>query len=1502
MTAAIAVATTSQAAITGQWDFKAGNLAATIGADLNYGDQTAGTTFGTTTALGVPNIAGQVTNIMGFPSFVDEYGGYVATAGAAANGGGGNVNQYTVIMDVLFPASSAGKVRALFQTDTSVSTQKGEIYINAADQLAISGGFSGGSVTPGVWHRLAVTVDTTSTISLFVDGVNVGSETTPAGLDSDFSVASSIYLFDDANTNSQAGYIASLQFQDQKLPDGLIAVLGAPVASGILTGPPPNPYVVSESPTSDLRFPARSTIPPNPLIQIVLADGTATVATNTIQLKLNNVLVPATITRSAPSTTISYQVPTFLSSGSSNAVSLTYQDSAADNLGVKYAFFVGPYTGLPASAALPLGSASTPGFIYRVAQAPADALVGDSLAHAQQQLDGTLLNTNGIPFANEADLTQPGVQADGSYFIDQYESGNGTIAFEGTGIPFYDFPSFTTYQFPGIPGVNGSTLNFSDESLAYLQLAAGTYVFGVNVGIGRVDASGGDDDNGYILTCGANPRDYFSTVVGRFVRTGSNFSDTQNTNQFTFVAPVAGIYPFRLLHWNAGAAAVAGSYANTAAAGLYYVDPVSGNQVLVNDPAGTIPAFRASTVLREPYVAEVYPAPGGSGFAASAPIKIVLSDDDLQVAGGSPKLYLNGTQVTINSTSKAGKLTTLVYNPNASRTSVTNVVQLVYSDNAGSPHSFTNIWSFTIVAGGSSLPQVTGQWDFNNGNLTATVGNDLKYLDGPGGSTATLTKFGTCSSFGVPSINGIDANIMKVPGGAGVNGNNNFGYIMAHGISPNGGGALVNQYSIVWDMYWPGGGGTIPLFNCQNTNNAPADGSIFISNGGEIGQGGGGYTMNHGGLTAGWHRIALAVDLSQNLITKWVDGVKAQDWVSSANALDAARRAWQPTTLLFADGDGDDHDTTVYVKSIQVRNGKLADAEMVALGAPSGTGIPVTIPVSTVTGQWDFNFGDLSATVGKDLQYLDGPTGTTESLTAFGTCSSFGIPTINGNDAKIMKVPGGAGVNGNNNFGYIMAHGILPNGGGALVNQYSIVWDMYWPGGGGTIPLFNCQNTNNAPADGSIFISNGGEIGQGGGGYTMNHGGLTAGWHRIALTADLSQNLITKWVDGVKAQDWVSSANSLDAARRAWQPTVLLFADGDGDDHDTTVYVKSIQVSSGKLSDAQIVALGTPSGSAIPVATSAGPITGQWDFNFGDLSATVGKDLQYLDGPSGTTESLTAFGTCTSFGIPMINGTDGKIMKVPGGAGVNGNNNFGYIMAHAILPNGGGALVNQYTIIWDMYVPSQSGTLPFFNCQNTNNAPADGSLFLENGNMGQGGGGYTMNNGPVTVGWHRIAFAVDLSQNLITKWVDGVKAQDWVSSANGLDAARRAWQPTVLLFADGDGDDHDLTCYVKSIQVQKGKASDAWMEALGGASASGIPVAVSLVPTGPSAPPTLSIVNNKNGTVTVSWASTATGWTLATNTSLSSPTTWTPYTASAVNNNSATITLGSGAMFFRLQQ
>ena len=1491
--AALAFTGSTEASITGQWDFKSGNLNATIGSAINVYDSQSNPSFGTTATFGISPINGSVTNVLGFPTATGDQGGPYGTGGlqanvgASGNEGGNNVNQYTVIMDVLFPSASLGKVHSLFVADQTPTGA--EVWVTAANALAIgtysinnsSGAVSlstlgsGGTITPDVWHRIAVTVDITNNVSaLYLDGSPVVTAGTTGGLDGPMSIGQSIWLFNDPATNSVAGYVASLQFQDVAQPAGFIAEIPTPVVKGILNGPAPNPFVVSVTPTSNLLFPGRSTVGPNPLLQIVLQDGAATVVPGSVVLKFNGATVAATVNRSAPVTTISYQVPGFLAPQSSNFVALTYSDSAADALGVQYAFDVGPYVPLPATAALPVSAVNTPGMIYRVAKAPEDANVNNNLARALQQLDGTLLDTNGVPYANLADTTP--FNPDGTVYLDVFEGGTGTAAFEAAGAVFYQLPTIQTYQFPGIPGTDGGTSNFADDVLAYLQLNAGTYVFGVDVGIGRVDDPPGADD-GYALFCGANPRDAFSTLVGQFVRTGSNFSDRQNTNQFTFVAPVAGVYPFRLVHWQVN------GHANL---GWYYVDPATGNKIAINDLSnGNIPAFRVSTVAREPYVSEVSPAPGGAGFAATAPIQIVLGDDGLQVAANSIGLFLNGTKVTPNSVTKSGSLTTILYNPNASRSTVTNNVTLVYSDNAATPKFFTNNWSFTIVVGSAAVAQVTGQWDFKAGNLTATVGKDLVYFDGPSGTTAAATKFGTCSSFGIPAINGVNAQVMFVPGGAGVQGNNNFGYVMNPQIAPNGGGTKVNQYTIIWDIYYTSGT-TLPLFQCQNTNNSGTDGSIFLQNG-QVGQGSGGYVMKNGNIGTGWHRVALSVDLAQNLITKWVDGVKAQDWVSSANSLDTARRAWQPLVLLFADGDGDDHSGAIYVNSIQVRNGRLNDSAMAALGAPNGAAIPQTIPNSNVTGQWDFTGGNLNATIGADLQYLDGTSGTTAAATQFGTCTSFSIPTINGVDAKVMFVPGGAGVQGNNNFGYIMSHGIAPNGGGLKVNQYTVIWDMYYAGG--TLPLFNCQNTNNAGTDGSIFLQNG-QIGQGSGGYVMNHGNIGTGWHRVAMAVDLSQNLITKWVDGVKAQDWVSSANGLDTARRAWQNTVLLFADGDGDDHNGAIYVRSIQVSNGKLSDAAMVALGAPDGNAIPVALPATSVTGQWDFNFGNLAATIGKDLQYLDGASGTTAAATVFGTCSTVGIPLLNGVDAKVMEVPGGAGVQGNNNFGYVMQHLISPNAGGLKVNQYTIIWDMYY--QGNTLPLFNCQNTNNSGTDGSIFLQNGQVGQGSGGYVMLNGNITTGWHRIALAADLSQNLITKWVDGVKAQDWVSSANALDTARRAWQPTVLLFADGDGDDHNATVFVKSIQVNGVKLSDAYMQALGGPSATGIP---QVMPTAPTVPVPLTIVNNGNGTVTLSWP--GTGWILQSKSGLNAAT-W--GAVSGVGGNSVTLPVGGTSTFFRL--
>ncbi len=77
------------------------------------------------------------------------------------------------------------------------------------------------------------------------------------------------------------------------------------------------------------------------------------------------------------------------------------------------------------------------------------------------------------------------------------------------------------------------------------------------------------------------------------------------------------------------------------------------------------------------------------------------------------------------------------------------------------------------------------------------------------------------------------------------------------------------------------------------------------------------------------------------VVVKYVDGIYQDDWLSN-QGLDNVRRALLPTALLFADGDQDER-REWWVDSIQIREGALSKAEMAALGAPGGTGIPVVV-------------------------------------------------------------------------------------------------------------------------------------------------------------------------------------------------------------------------------------------------------------------------------------------------------------------------------------------------------------------------------------------------------------------------------------------------------------------------------------------------------------------------------------------------------------------------------
>ena len=214
----------------------------------------------------------------------------------------------------------------------------------------------------------------------------------------------------------------------------------------------------------------------------------------------------------------------------------------------------------------------------------------------------------------------------------------------------------------------------------------------------------------------------------------------------------------------------------------------------------------------------------------------------------------------------------------------------------------------------------------------------------------------------------MDANIMQVPGEPR---HRNIGYVMTHGIAPNGGGTKVNQYTLIMDVFVePTGSGRRFLVERRARLNNTDDGDLFWQ-GNNFGQGSG-RLQRHRQFTAGaWHRVVAAYDEAANppVVTKYVDGIKQDDWTAN-QGLDNARRAMQPTAILFGDGDQDER-RTMWVNSIQIRAGKLTDAECVLLGGPSGSGIPVVLPTSTVAGQWDFDRGNLSATIGKPLQYLD---------------------------------------------------------------------------------------------------------------------------------------------------------------------------------------------------------------------------------------------------------------------------------------------------------------------------------------------------------------------------------------------------------------------------------------------------------------------------------------------------------------------------------------------------
>lgn len=234
LTLGCALAFSAHAAVTGQWDFNSGDLSATTGTALAYRGDTAATTIFTTATIG-----GSAAGVMNFPATTPTQG-YIMTHGIAPNGGGSYVNQYTLIMDIMYPAASSGEYRSLWQTSPG-NGNDGDLFVNPGNGIGISSSYQG-AILADTWHRVAFVFDltlATDRLKKYIDGTLVGMQNLSDGVDGRWALDPTALVFTDEDGETMPGYVNSLQINDAALSASDIAWMGGATAAGIPVVPEP---------------------------------------------------------------------------------------------------------------------------------------------------------------------------------------------------------------------------------------------------------------------------------------------------------------------------------------------------------------------------------------------------------------------------------------------------------------------------------------------------------------------------------------------------------------------------------------------------------------------------------------------------------------------------------------------------------------------------------------------------------------------------------------------------------------------------------------------------------------------------------------------------------------------------------------------------------------------------------------------------------------------------------------------------------------------------------------------------------------------------------------------------------------------------------------------------------------------------------------------------------------------------------------------------------------
>jgi hypothetical protein len=393
--------------------------------------------------------------------------------------------------------------------------------------------------------------------------------------------------------------------------------------------------------------------------------------------------------------------------------------------------------------------------------------------------------------------------------------------------------------------------------------------------------------------------------------------------------------------------------------------------------------------------------------------------------------------------------------------------------------------SFAVATASAAIPTPKGQWKFDDATdiLKATVGAPLDTVTAGGGSY---------------SVNGpFDGNLAIA--------NPKWESLIMHHNLPASGGARVNQFTLQWDVMAPDLTNWLCLIQSKQNE---GDGDLFFKP-----------STKQLGLTAlnwstntvapnTWYRIVMSVSIPT--VKVYVDG---QLWIEGKPQTADGRFSLSDDVRIFGDDDGEDD--LMFCSELSLWDVALTDAEVAELGNATTPSFPSPV------GLWQFDdANDLTkATVG-------------QPLTLTGSQTAIAGP-VEGNLAT--SVPLGSYLT--------IAHGINPNGGGAMVNEYSLQIDFSAPASGKWYSFFQ---TGDRGSDADLFVkASNATVGTSATTYTTN--AIVANtWYRMLVTVKNGE-FFRVYMDGTL---WLEGTLQAVDDRWALGQILDIFQDNDGDDAD----------------------------------------------------------------------------------------------------------------------------------------------------------------------------------------------------------------------------------------------------------------------------------------------------------------------------------------------------------------